>query len=144
MIIDSFTPLGRSTLRAIGFMGDRLYERVVLCDRMIVDSFIPLGRSYTGCNFLSVDRLCRRAVLCDQMIIDSLTRKGDRLGWRSNCAIDSGGDSLRDSFARADFCTGLRSGSRSKGRAIVSSHFCVTSLRGYRHAPLSGVRSTRH
>ncbi|MEG4455968.1 hypothetical protein [Microcoleus sp. N9_A1] len=27
---------------------------------------------------------------------------------------------------------------------VVSSHFCVTSFRGYQHAPLPGVRSTRH
>ncbi|WP_190274315.1 hypothetical protein [Oscillatoria nigro-viridis] len=26
------------------------------------------------------------------------------------------------------------------GAIVVSSHFCVTSFRGYQHAPLPGVR----
>lgn len=77
MIINSFTPSGRSHTGYNFLWVDQLYKLVVLCDRMIVDSFTPLGRSHIA-RTISSESIDRGGlvILCARIIIDSLSWVG--------------------------------------------------------------------
>lgn len=75
MIVDSFTPLGRSYTGYNFLSVDRLCRRAILCNPIIIDSFTRKG-----------DRLCRRS----NCAIDFA---GDRTFVRAfDRALDPGGD----------------------------------------------------